>query len=66
MLVKVKDHNFLVKDNNSKAILNNDVAALREFKNRKNFFKSLSERMEKLEHELLRVNQQINELKNLR
>lgn len=55
MLLKVQNQTHLLKNTESKAVLNNDMDALREFKNRKNFFKALSIRMDNLEKENMQL-----------
>lgn len=53
--MKVKDHQFLQRDSQSKAIINTDLAALREHRQKKKMVESVvdnNERITKLENEL--------------
>lgn len=51
-MIKVKENPTLVRDEHSKAVLNNDVELLKEFKNKKLFFSALNSRMDLLEEKV--------------
>ena len=46
--MKVKDHQNLQRDPNSKAIINTDVAALREYKEKRKMMESVSDSSQKI------------------
>jgi hypothetical protein len=59
---KVKDHKGLIRDMNSKAILNVDNEALVEHRNRKNVMKNIidnSNKIEKLENDVNDIKQML-------
>lgn len=62
-LLRVENHENLYKNKNNKAILNNDRQALEEFKNRKQFFKALTTRMDQLEQDIQKLYQIIESKK---
>ena len=47
-MMKVKDHQNLQRDPNSKAIINTDVAALREYKEKRKMMESVSDSSQKI------------------
>lgn len=59
--VKVKDHNGLVRDMSSKAILSVDTAALEEHRKKKNMMKNVIENS----HKINRIEDDISEIKQL-
>lgn len=64
---KVKDHKGLIRDMNSKAILNVDNEALVEHRNRKNVMKNIidnSHKIEKLENDVNDIKQMLQILIN--
>ena len=58
---KVKDHKGLIRDLNSKAILNVDNEALTEHRNRKNVMKKMVDTTEKIE----KLENDINQIKDM-
>lgn len=58
MKVQVKDHEGLVKDMQTKAVLNNDLASLQAYKQRR-------ENLRKKERELETLKDQVSELTDL-
>lgn len=61
--IKVAEFNFLLKDKESKAVLNNDVDALQDFKNKKRFFSALSNRIDRLEQDINNLSAIVQTLK---
>lgn len=58
---KVKDHKGLIRDMNSKAILNVDNEALVEHRNRKNVMKNIIDNAQKIE----KLENDVNDIKQM-
>jgi hypothetical protein len=65
MFAKVKDHDNLVRDMNSKAVLNTDIAGLQEYyKKRDSVKKEQTEKME-TKQRLAKIEEEMSEIKDL-
>jgi len=65
--VKVKDHNGLVRDMSSKAILSVDTAALEEHRKKKSMMKGVienSHKINRIEDDILEIKQLLAQLIN--
>ena len=60
-MLKVKDYPNLVRDPNSKAIVNNDIAAYKSY-NEKNIMK---QKISRMDNEINTIKQSVNEIKDL-
>jgi hypothetical protein len=63
--VNIKDKNYLVRDINSKAILNTDKRALEEYQLQKKIVKKQNEEKEETKMRLLKLEENMLEIKNL-
>ena len=66
-MMKVKDHQNLQRDPNSKAIINTDVAALQEHKSKKKMIDGVSqnsERITRLENDMMDIKSMLSILIN--
>jgi len=64
-LAIVKDHKGLVRDLDSKAILNTDNQSLKEHRNKKEFLKNIienSSKIEKLEEDIIEIKRMLMQL----
>lgn len=61
-MIKVKENPALVRDEHSKAILNNDVAMFNEFKSKKSYFLTLSSRIERLENQINKLTELVEKI----
>lgn len=57
-LIRVEDHPSLVRNKHSKALLNTDIAALQEYKNKK----KISERVDSLTEEVSEIKQLLTQI----
>lgn len=64
MLLKVENNDLLLKNTDNKAVLNNNIEALQEFKNRKKFFNSISARIDMLENKIIKLEEELSLLKS--
>ena len=64
ILIQTEDEN-LVRDVNSKALLNNNLAALREYKNKKNLVQSLKKDESETKQRLAKLETDMQDIKNL-
>ena len=69
MFAKVKDHDNLIRDMNSKAILNTDKLALQEYQQKRELAKKelaekieSKQRIDKIENEMLEIKDLLREL----
>lgn len=62
--VKIKDHN-LVRDMNSRAILNTDKNGLQEYLMKKTIAKKQNEEQNEMKMRLMKVEEDINAIKNM-
>lgn len=63
--VNIKDKNYLVRDINSKAILNTDKRALEEYQLQKKIVKKQIEEKEETKMRLIKLEESMDELKSL-
>ena len=62
-LLKVEDHPNLIRDSNSKALINTDIASLMEYKKKKQLeqeVKTLSQDVQEIKQMLLHIISKIN------
>lgn len=64
ILVQTEDEN-LVRDVNSKALLNNNLNALREYKNKKNLVQALKKDESETKQRLAKLETDMQDIKNL-
>ena len=65
MYAKVKDHNHLVRDVNSKAILNTDKAGLNDYMMKREIAKKQKEEQSETKMRLAQLEQDMTEIKNM-
>lgn len=62
---QVKDHNNLVRDSSSKAILNTDIEGLKEYYAKRDLAKKQREEKEETKTRLAKLESDMQEIKNL-
>lgn len=65
MYAKVKDHNHLIRDMNSKAVLNTDKAGLNDYMIKRNIAKKQQEEQSETKMRLAQLEEDMTEIKNL-
>ena len=65
MYAKVKDHDNLVRDMNSKAVLNTDKEGLQDYLRKRNVAKKQQEEQIETKNRLAKIEQDMSEIKNL-
>ncbi len=65
MYAKVKDHNHLIRDMNSKAVLNTDKAGLQDYMIKRNIAKKQQEEQSETKMRLAQLEEDMTEIKNL-
>ena len=65
MYAKVKDHNHLVRDINSKAVLNTDKAGLNDYMIKREIAKKQISEQSETKMRLAQLEQDMSEIKNL-
>ena len=65
MYAKVKDHNHLVRDISSKAVLNTDKAGLNDYMIKRNIAKKQQEEQSETKMRLAQLEEDMTEIKNL-
>ena len=65
MYAKVKDHNHLIRDMNSKAVLNTDKAGLNDYMMKRDIAKKQQEEQSETKMRLAQLEEDMNEIKNL-
>jgi hypothetical protein len=65
MYAKVKDHNHLVRDINSKAVLNTDKAGLNDYMMKREIAKKQLSEQSETKMRLAQLEQDMSEIKNL-
>jgi len=64
-IVAIKDHKKLVRDINSKAILNTDKAGLQEYYAKREFIKKEQEEKMNTKERLAKIESEMQDIKNL-
>lgn len=62
-MIKIKEYPDLIKDEKSNAILNTNKKALEEYKSKKLFYSTISDRINKLEQKVLELETEIKSIK---
>jgi hypothetical protein len=65
MYAKVKDHNHLIRDMNSKAVLNTDKAGLNDYMIKREIAKKQQEEQSETKMRLAQLEEDMTEIKNL-
>ena len=65
MYAKVKDHNHLIRDMNSKAVLNTDKAGLNDYMIKREIAKKQKEEQSETKMRLAQLEEDMTEIKNL-
>jgi hypothetical protein len=65
MYAKVKDHNHLFRDINSKAVLNTDKAGLNDYMMKREIAKKQKEEQTETKMRLAQLEQDMSEIKNM-
>jgi hypothetical protein len=65
MYAKVKDHNHLIRDINSKAVLNTDKAGLNDYMMKREIAKKQLSEQSETKMRLAQLEQDMSEIKNL-
>ena len=65
MYAKVKDHNHLFRDINSKAVLNTDKAGLNDYMMKREIAKKQKEEQSETKMRLTQLEQDMTEIKNM-
>lgn len=65
MYAKVKDHNHLIRDMNSKAVLNTDKAGLNDYMMKRDIAKKQKEEQSETKMRLAQLEEDMTEIKNL-
>jgi len=65
MYAKVKDHNHLIRDINSKAVLNTDRAGLNDYMMKREIAKKQKEEQSETKMRLAQLEQDMSEIKNM-
>ena len=65
MYAKVKDHNHLIRDINSKAVLNTDKAGLNDYMMKREIAKKQKEEQSETKMRLTQLEQDVTEIKNM-
>lgn len=65
MYAKVKDHNHLIRDMNSKAVLNTDKAGLNDYMMKREIAKKQKEEQSETKMRLAQLEEDMTEIKNL-
>jgi hypothetical protein len=65
MYAKVKDHNHLIRDMNSKAVLNTDKAGLNDYMIKREIAKKQISEQSETKMRLAQLEQDMSEIKNL-
>ena len=65
MYAKVKDHNHLIRDINSKAVLNTDKAGLNDYMMKRDIAKKQKEEQSETKMRLAQLEEDMTEIKNL-
>jgi len=65
MYAKVKDHNHLFRDINSKAVLNTDKAGLNDYMMKREIAKKQKEEQSETKMRLAQLEQDMTEIKNM-
>jgi hypothetical protein len=65
MYAKVKDHNHLVRDISSKAVLNTDKAGLNDYMMKREIAKKQKEEQSETKIRLAQLEQDMSEIKNM-
>lgn len=65
MYAKVKDHNHLFRDINSKAVLNTDKAGLNDYMMKREIAKKQKEEQSETKMRLAQLEQDMSEIKNM-
>jgi hypothetical protein len=65
MYAKVKDHNHLIRDMNSKAVLNTDKAGLNDYMIKRDIAKKQQEEQSETKMRLAQLEEDMTEIKNL-
>jgi hypothetical protein len=65
MYAKVKDHNHLIRDINSKAVLNTDKAGLNDYMMKREIAKKQKEEQSETKMRLAQLEQDMLEIKNM-
>jgi len=65
MYAKVKDHNHLIRDMNSKAVLNTDKAGLNDYMMKREIAKKQLSEQSETKMRLAQLEQDMSEIKNL-
>ena len=65
MYAKVKDHNHLIRDMNSKAVLNTDKAGLNDYMMKREIAKKQQEEQSETKMRLAQLEENMTEIKNL-
>jgi len=65
MYAKVKEHENLIRDMHSKAILNTDKEGLQDYLRKRNVAKKQQEEQNETKNRLTKIEQDMSEIKNL-
>ena len=65
MYAKVKDHNHLIRDIHSKAVLNTDKAGLNDYMMKRDIAKKQKEEQSETKMRLAQLEQDMSEIKNM-
>jgi hypothetical protein len=65
MYAKVKDHNHLIRDMSSKAVLNTDKAGLNDYLMKREIAKKQKEEQSETKMRLMQLEQDMSEIKSL-
>jgi hypothetical protein len=65
MYAKVKDHNHLIRDIHSKAVLNTDKAGLNDYMMKREIAKKQKEEQSETKMRLAQLEQDMSEIKNM-
>jgi len=65
MYAKVKDHNHLIRDINSKAVLNTDKAGLNDYMMKREIVKKQKEEQSETKMRLAQLEQDMTQIKNM-
>jgi len=65
MYAKVKEHDNLVRDMNSKAVLNTDKEGLQDYLRKREIAKKQKEEQSETQNRLAKIEQDMSEIKNL-
>ncbi len=65
MYAKVKDHNHLIRDTKSKAVLNTDKAGLNDYMMKREIAKKQKEEQSETKMRLTQLEQDMTEIKNM-